>query len=218
MSMPRYAQDAIMNSGQGFSGNMAGLGGGIGGFLGGLFGDSGAPYDEAMKQYQKYGQMGADAQNPFLQAGQGAIPDYQNWLKKQQDPSGFINNMMGQYQESPYAKFLQQQSIRGGQNAASASGLMGSTPFAQQLQQNAGNIASGDMNQWLQNVLGINTQYGQGQQNLMTGGQNAANSLTNMYGNMGNQMGQAAYGKQAGKDQDFWNMIGGGAQIAAMFL
>lgn len=196
----------------------AGGAGAFGSLFGGLFGDSGAPYDKAMDQYKQYGQMAANTQNPFLQAGQGAIPDYQNWLKKQQDPSGFINNMMGQYQESPYAKYMQQQSIRGGQNAASASGLMGSTPFAQQLQQNAGNIASGDMNQWLQNVLGVNTQYGQGQQNLMTGGQNAANSLTNMYGNMGNQMGEAAYGKQAGKDQDFWNMIGGGAQLASMFL
>jgi len=218
MSMPRYAQDAIMNQGQGFSGNMAGLGSGLGTFLGGLFGNSGAPYDEAMKQYQRYGQMGADAQNPFLQAGQGAIGDYQNWLKKQQDPSGFINNLMGGYQESPYAKFLQQQSIRGGQNAASASGLMGSTPFAQQLQQNAGNIASGDMNQWLQNVLGVNTQYGQGQQNLIRGGQEAANALTGLYSNMGNQMGQAAYGRQAGRDQDFWNMIGGGAQMGLSFL
>jgi len=207
------------NGAMGFSPWQQGMAaGGMGGFLGGLFGDSGAPYDKAMDQYQKYGQMGADAQQPYAQAGQGAIGDYQNWLKKQQDPSGFINNMMGQYQESPYAKFMQQQSIRGGQNAASASGLMGSTPFAQQLQQNAGNIASGDMNQWLQNVLGVNTQYGQGQQNLMQGGQNAANSLTNLYSNMGNQMGEAAYGKQAGKDQDFWNMVGGGAQMAAMFL
>lgn len=194
------------------------FGSGIGGFLGGLFGDSGAPYDEAMKQYQQWANKAQNVQNPYLQAGQGAIGDYQNWLKKQQDPSGFINNLMGGYQESPYAKYMQQQSIRAGQNAASAGGLMGSTPFAQQLQQNASNISGQDMNQWLQNVLGVNTQYGQGQQNLMTGGQNAANALTNMYNNMGQQMGQAAYGKKAGEDQDFWNMIGGGAQLAMMFL
>ena len=95
---------------------------------------------------------------------------------------------------------------------------MGSTPLMQQLQQNAGNIASQDQNQWLQNVLGINTQYGQGQQNLMTGGQNAANSLTNMYNQMGQNMGQAAYGKEAGKKQDFWNTIGGGLGMIGSFL
>ncbi len=66
------------------------------------------------------------------------------------------------------------------------------------------------MNDWLSNVLGINTQYGQGQQNLMTGGQNSANALTGMYNQMGDRMGNAAYGKQAGKGQDFWHTIGGG--------
>lgn len=191
-----------------FDANM--FGSGLGGFLGGMFGNSDKPYDAAMDQYQEWANKGQNVQQPYLNAGQGAIGDYQDWLKGQKDPSGYINKMMGQYQESPYAHFLQQQSLRGGQNAASADGTMGSTPMNQQMQQNAGQIASGDMNQWLQHVLGINTQYGQGQQNLMQGGQQSANSLTNMYNNVGNEMGQAAYGKEAGKQQDKWNMIGGG--------
>lgn len=192
--------------------------GGVGGLLGGLFGDSGAPYDAAMDQYQKYANQAQATQSPFLQAGQGAIPQFQDWLNQQKDPSGFINKLMGQYQESPYTKFLQQQSMRGGQNAASASGLMGSTPFAEQMQQNAGNIAQGGMNDWLKNVLGINTQYGAGQQSLMQGGQNSANALTNMYGQLGQNMGEAAYGKEAGGQNDMWNMLGGAASLAAMFL
>jgi len=52
----------------------------------------------------------------------------------------------------------------------------------------------------------------------MQGGQNAANSLSNMYNQMGQNMGQAAYGKQAGKQQDFWNTIGGGLGILGSFL
>lgn len=194
------------------------FGSGLGGLLGGLFGDSGSPYGDAMKQYQEWANKAQNVQNPFLNAGTGAIGDYQKWLQGQQDPSKFINVLMNQYQESPFAKYQQQQGIRAGQNAASASGLIGSTPFAQQLQQNAQNISSQDQNQWLQNVLGINTQYGQGQQNLINGGQNAANALTGLYNNMGQQMGQAAYGQKAGQNQDFWNMIGGGASLAAMFL
>jgi len=197
---------------------MAGAMGGLGGLLGGLFGNSGAPYEDAMKQYQQWANQAQGVQNPFLQAGQGAIGDYQNWLGGMKDPSGFINNIMGQYQQSPYAKYLQNQSMRAGQNAASASGMMGSTPMMEQMQQNAGNIASGDMNQWLQNVLGINSQYGAGQAGLMGMGQNAANALTNMYGQMGQQMGQAAYGQRAGQNQDLSNMIGGGLQLASMFL
>ncbi len=181
------------------------FGSGLGGFFGGLFGDSGKPYDE----YQKWMKKAQEAQQPYLNAGQGAIGDYQDWLKGQKDPSKFINDQMQNYQQSPYNTYLQQQSQNAGNNAASASGLMGSTPFLQAQQQNSANIAQQGMNDWLQNVLGINTQYGQGQQNLMTGGQNAANSLGNIY----NQMGEAAYGKQAGKQQDFWNTIGGGVGI-----
>ena len=191
---------------------------GFGGLLGGLFGDSGSPYNDAMKQYQEWANKAQNVQNPFLQAGTGAIGNYQNWLQGMQDPSKFINGLMGQYQESPYAKYMQQQSIRSGQNAASASGMTGSTPFAQQLQQNASNISGQDMNQWLQNVLGINSQYGAGEAGLMNMGQNSANSLMDMYNHMGQQMGEGAYGKRAGQNQDFWNMIGGGAQLASAFL
>lgn len=179
-----------------------------------LFG-SDRPYKKAMHEYRKQMERAAQVQQPWLEAGQNAIPAYQNWLQSQQDPSGFINNLMGDYQESPYAHYLQQQSMNAGQNAASASGLMGSTPLMQQLQQNSSNIASGDINQWLQNVLGINTQYGQGQQNLMQGGQNAANALSGVYNTAGQNMGQAAYGAANARNQDWGRIIG---SIGAMFL
>jgi hypothetical protein len=191
---------------------------GLGGILGGLFGNSGAPYDAAMNQYQQYGNRAQGAQNPFLQAGQGAIGNYQNWLQGQQNPSQFLNNLMGQYQESPWAKYQQQQAMRTANNMGSATGLTGSTPLQLQAQQNASNISSQDMNNWLQNVLGINTQYGQGQQNLMGGGQGAANALTSLYSDMGKKMGEAAYGQEAGNQNDMWNLIGGGLQLGSMFV
>lgn len=184
--------------------------GGAGSMFGGLFGNSGDPY----KKYNEWMQQAQQAQQPYLDAGTGAIGNYQQWLQGQQDPSKFINDQMGNYQESPWAKNMQQQSMNAGQNAASASGLMGSTPMMQSLQQNAGNIASQDQQAWLQNVLGINSQYGQGQQNLMNGGQNAANSLAGIY----NQLGEGAYGQQAGKQNDFWNMIGGAGKMIGSFF
>jgi len=194
------------------------FGGGLAGLLGGMFGNSGGPYEDAMKQYQHYGNQAQNVQNPFLNAGTGAIGNYQHWLQGMQDPTKFMNNMMGQYQESPWAKFQQQQGMRAANNVGSASGMTGSTPLMQQAQQNAQNISSGDMNSWLQNVLGINQQYGQGQQNLMGMGQNSANALTGMYQNMGQQMGDAAYGRKAGQNQDFWNMLGGAGQMAGAFF
>jgi hypothetical protein len=194
------------------------FGSGLGGLFGGLFGDSGAPYDAAMQQYRQWGNKAEGTQQPYLNAGKEAIPNYQSWLNGQQDPSKFINNLMGQYQQSPYTSYLQQQAQNAGMNAGSASGLLGSTPMMQQMQQNAANIAQGGMNDWLSNVLGINTQYGQGQQNLMGAGQNSANALSNMYGQMGSNMGQASYGQKAGEQQDFWNTLGGVGSLIGSFF
>lgn len=191
------------------------FGSGAGGLFGGLFGNSGSPYQKAMEQYQNYGNQGQATQQPFLDAGKGAIGDFQNWLSSQKNPSEFINNLMGQYQQSPYEQYQQQQSLRAGKNSASASGLSGSTPLMDFLQQNSQDISSKDMNQWLQNVLGINTQYGEGEKNLMSGGQSSANSLTDMFNQLGQNMGQGAYGKESGKKNDLFNSLGG---IGSMFL
>lgn len=204
-------------AGSGFNPNMLGGGNkltdGLGQFFGGLFGDSGAHFEEFMKQYQQYANKGADAQKPWWEAGKNAIPDFQNWLKGMQDPSQFMNKLMGGYQESPYAHRLQQQAMRAGQNMGSATGMTGSTPLMQQMQQNAGNIASGDMNQWLQNVLGVNRDYGQGQKDLMGMGQQSANALTDMYNKMAEAMGKGAMGQEAGKQQDWSDMFSGGMKF-----
>lgn len=212
MSMPRYAQDAITSQGGGGGGSFNGsqFGSGVAGVLGGLFGDSQGPYHE----YNDWLGKSEDTQNPFYNAGKQGLGNYQDWLGGQKDPANFINNLTSQYKESPYARYQQQQSVRAGQNAASASGLSGSTPFAQQLQQNAQNISSQDQNTWLQNVLGINTQYGQGQKDLAGMGQHAADNISNIQ----EKRGEAAFGARSAQNQDFWNTIGGGAQIAASLL
>lgn len=192
--------------------------GGLGSLLGGMFGNSGAPYGAAMDQYTKYLNQAKQTQNPFYQAGTAAIPQYQGWLDTMKNPSGFINTLMNQYQESPWAKYQQQQAVRAAQNLGSASGLTGSTALQQQAQQNAANISSADMQNWLQNVLGINTQFGAGTGNLVGAGQASANALTNLLGEYGKMFGEQAYNKEAAENNDFWNMIGGGVSLASMLL
>lgn len=187
------------------------LWGGFPGIMQGIFGHSGRPYEKARNAFLPYYEESKGYQQPYMQAGQQGMEGFQKWLQGQQDPSGFINNLMGGYQESPYAKYQQEQAMRAAQNMGSASGLLGSTPLTQYAQQNARDISSQDMNQWLQNVLGINTQYGQGQYGLMQGGQHAADLLSQLGLNAGEYMGGTAYGQEAGKQQDrnsLWAGIG----------
>lgn len=193
------------------SGNSAGsdISQGLTQLFGGLFGNSGKPYKEAGKVLEDYLRRARDTQNPFLEMGKGAIPQFDEWLNGMKDPSGFINHLMGGYQESPFAKFQQEQAMRAAQNQGSASGLTGSTPLTQFAQQNARDISSQDMNTWLQNVLGINTQYGAGRQSQIAGGQHAADALSQLYQNFGENLAGAKYGSIAGKQKDRNDIWGG---------
>lgn len=183
--------------------------GSIGNILYGIFGDAGKPYDDASNELSKYLPQAQQYQQPFNQAGTAAIPQFQNWLKSMQDPSAFINNLMGKYQESPGAKFQQQQMMNAADNMGSATGLTGSTPLTQFAQQQSQGIASQDMNNWLQNVLGTNNQFGAGQLNLMNMGQNSANQLMSLLQNyMGAQSG-LAFGKDYAKQQQMGGLFSG---------
>jgi hypothetical protein len=190
----------------------------IGDLFAGIFGNSGSPYSAAGNAYNKYAQMGANAIDPYNQMGQSAMTNYANWAKGMSNPAAFENSLMSQYQESPQAKFMQQQALRSAQNAGSAAGTVGSTPYALQNEQNAANISQQDMGNWLNNALGINTQYGAAQNNMMNTGEQGANSLLNLYGNEADAQANAAYGQQAGKNQDSGNFISGLLGAAGSFL
>jgi hypothetical protein len=205
--------DPRMMMGQGQSGGQSGgqgIGmGGLNQFLGGIFGNSGAPFGAGMDQLQKYYQQAQQVQNPFLQAGQGAIAPYQNMLGKMSNPQDFYKNIMSGYQQSPAAQYQQQQGMRSANNFGSASGLMGSTPLMQQAQQNAQNISSGDMQNYFNNIMGVNQGAMNGYGNMMNMGQGSANTISELLAQLGQGMGQGAYGQQAGQQQNQHNMIGG---------
>jgi hypothetical protein len=170
--------------------------------LQGFFGNSGDPSRNAGKEYFNYYNKAIGRQNPFYEAGTGALPKYQDWLDTQKDPSKFINDQMGKYSQSEWAKNLTHQATNAATNMASANGLSGSTPLAQQIAQNAGNIASADQNQWLQNVLGINTQYGAGEKGLIDTGQHSADQMSNLDQQQGKNAANASYGQTLGQNSD----------------
>lgn len=186
---------------------MAGMG--LSGLLGGLFGgDPSKPYTDASKKIEQYGNQAAGYQMPFYNMGTAAIPQYQNYLKSMSDPVKFINDITSQYSASPYSQYQQDQAMRAANNMASATGLTGSTPLMLQEQENAENISNKDMERWLQDVLGINTQYGSGLSKELGIGQESANSLTRLYEAIGNELAKAAYGGAQAKNSANSSLFG----------
>lgn len=187
--------------------------GGLSSILSGILGNSGNSYNKYMNEIQKYHNQAQNAQQPYINAGTQGLDNYQNWLNTQKDPAAFVNNLTSNYQQNPYTSYLQGQAQNAGINAGSKNGTMGSSALMQQMQQNSANIGQQGMDSWLKNVLGINTQYGEGQNNLMQGGHNAANTSSALYSNFGNNMGEAAYEKQNANQYDRNNTMAGLAEI-----
>ena len=92
-----------------------------------------------------------------------------------------------------------------------AAGLIGSTPWQQSGEQFARDISSQDMNQFLQNVLGVNNRYGMGLNNLLSYGANAGNQMSNLFGRQADMGANLAYGSGAADENEnsnLWSNIG----------
>lgn len=183
--------------------------GGLGSILGELFNDRRQPYADAQRGYDKFFNEGVSKFNPFYNAGVDSIGDFKNWLNGMKDPSEFINKLMGGYQESPYARFSKEQGQNAINNAASNSGLVGSTPYLRESADYAQGVASKDMQDWLARVLGINSEYGGGLGKMYEGGLNSARSMGEMYGRAAGDEGDLAYAKSRAGQERSNGLIGG---------
>lgn len=185
----------MQNNGQTMGGDIGSL---LGMFMGG---DAGQPYSDAANEFSQYYNQAAGYQQPYLEAGKTAIPEYEQYLSKMQSPSAYISKLLSQYHASPAEQYAQQQAMKASENAAAASGMIGSTPFQEQAQKNAANIANQYQQQWLQNVLGVGQRYGQGLGNLIGVGQGAANQMTGLSEEEANALAEMKYAQEQAQQQ-----------------
>ena len=198
--------------GHGGAGTLSPAAAGIGGIIGQLIGGGGNPYEHAQSELEKYYKQAQGYQNPFYEAGTGTLPYMERYIGEMADPAKFIGGLESQYQESPEAKQAQQEALKGGQSAAAASGMLGSTPFMKQQQQTASDVANRYKQQWLKNVLGIHGQYGQGLSGLTGMGQHAADEMTGMSEREAQAMADMAYGQSQAQNKQaggIGGLIGG---------
>lgn len=166
----------------------------------------------AHQGYDPYVNAGLDASGKTKSA-------YENMMN---DPTGFINKLMENYKTSEGYGFAKDALTKEMGNTAAAGGIAG-TP-QDQMNQATGvqGLLSKDMQQFLENALGV---YGgglSGEEGVATRGYDATGRLTDTLGNALNQQGGLAFqnAQQQNKNRnDRWNMFGKalGAGAGAFF-
>jgi len=201
-------------------GTMAGLGG-IGAGIGGLMGLGGSNPADAANGY--LGQIpGAVSpyQQPYLQAGQGALNNLQGqYGDLLNNPGGKLNQIGGSFQQSPGFQFALQQALQGSNHAAAAGGMAGTPQHEQQNMQLATQVGNQDYYNWLGQATGLYGAGLQGSQGMAQMGQNSANQMSDYIAQMLAQQGQTAYAGGLNQNQAtgsaFGNVLGGLGTLAA---
>lgn len=180
--------------------------------LEGMFGyqnpaDAGMPYLNGIQ-----GQMG-QYYNPYMQAGQQAInPLMQQYQSLMNDPSGKMNQIGANFQQSPGYQFNMNQAMAGANSGAAAGGMLGTPANQQQNATLAHNLANQDYGQYMDRGMGMYNQGLGGMNNMMQTGYGASNEMAQALANsMLSQAGMAYAGSnnQNAANQSMWGNIAG---------
>lgn len=148
----------------------------------------------ALSQIPGYGR---DAYNPFIQSGQQAqqqlSPQYEQMAS---NPVGQYNDIMSQYEPSSGFQYRKGQLNKDAHNTAASGGFAGTDNDIDHRSELFDALLSGDMQQFMQNILGIKGAGMQGLEGQASRGYNASGNLADYLGSAaGQQAGFDAYGQ-----------------------
>ncbi len=177
-----------------------------------LFGGGKNPMNEANQYLNQIPGVAHQGYDDYVNQGKDASgktkTQYEDMMN---DPTGFINKLMEGYKPSEGYQFQKEQLTKELGNTAAAGGIAG-TP-QDQMNQGAGvqKLLSGDMQQFLQNVLGRYDKGLEGEEGVATRGYDASGKLTDALGGALNQQGGLAFNDAQQKNKnknDMWSMFG----------
>lgn len=170
----------------------------------------GRAYRSAQDELQKYYGQAQGYLQPYAQQGKQAYGGLSEAMGRLLDPAGLQAEWIGGYETSPAAQQAQEMARQSGLGAASAMGLMGSTPALQALQAGQSRIGLQDRQQYLNDLM---QKYMAGTgigQNIYGTGAGAAGQMAQGALGTGKQMGGLAYGAQAAPGNLLGNLLGVG--------
>lgn len=164
--------------------------------------DAAMPYitqaqDETRRNYQPYIKHGNDAYDSYA-------PNSQQMASH---PVDYYNSLINQYQESPGYKSQLEDALGIARNTAAAGGMLG-TPYDQVTQGKIGaSLRSQDMQQWINNILGIQHEGTGHAEHLYDTGYDATKTMTSDINNMYGQKAQLAFQGDREKNSRFSSIV-----------
>jgi hypothetical protein len=192
------------------------------GLFDGLFGKgSKNPADSAMPYLNQIPGATSGYFQPYINAGQYALPTLQGQYNQLLgSPGAKLNEIGGQFQQSPGFQFALQQALQGAGHAAAAGGMAGSPQHEQQNMGLATDLANQDYYNWLGHATGLYNQGLAGEQGLASGGLQAGSSMADMIAQTLAQQANLSFNGQQQQNQnksDMWGNIFKGAGSLAAF-
>lgn len=190
------------------------------GFFDSLFGGKKSnPANAAMPYYNQIPGQTSPYFNPYIQAGQNALPGLQEQFNKLiNNPGNRLNEIGQNFQQSPGFKFAMDQALQAAGNASAAGGMAGSPQHEQQSMELARNLANQDYYNWLSGATGLYSKGLEGQQGLAAGGLEAGKSLADMIAQTLAQQGNLAFQGQQQQNQSRNDLFGNLFNLAGSAL
>jgi hypothetical protein len=168
------------------------------------------PADAAMPYLDKIPGMAHQAYDPYISHGNEAYntlnPEFTQMGK---DPAAFLENIMKGYEPSKSYQLRLGESQKAAGNTAAAGGMRGSLNDITNESRIADSLLGDDMQQWLNNVLGIQKEGTTGLEHFFDTGFNASKGLEGDLSNVfGTQAGLAFQG-QANQNQSRSDLLSG---------
>ena len=157
-----------------------------------IFGGGEDPSAAANRYLKQVPGVGHKYYDPFIGSGKKAGGILEGEYGKMLSPTSFIDEIMKHYSESPGEQYEKNELGRGIGATAAAGGYAGTPEHQKFYGDMASKLMSGDMQQYLQNALGV---YGAGiggEHDIYSKGYDASGSLADMLGGtLGSQAGLA---------------------------
>lgn len=159
------------------------------------------PHQEALPYLNQVPEFGKQAYQPFIEQGKTAAEGLPDYAQMSQDPAGFLNMLMEQYEPSAGYQRQLDNAMKAIGSVGAAGGVAGTPMHSEYAGELANSLLGEDMQRFLQNVLGIQGTGAGGLETQVERGYNASSGLADYMGNAYGNLAQSAFEGRAGQNQ-----------------